>query len=210
MTDEPVVFVIDDNRSVREAITSLLASIGLGAATFATAEEFLNASRPDAPACVVLDVRLPGLSGLDLQQVLLTAGEPLPIVFITGHGDVPMSVQAMKSGAVEFLLKPFREQQLLDAIQRALARHRRERERVAAISDLHRRYQTLTPREREVMRHVVTGLLNKQIATKLRMSEVTVKVHRGRMMAKMNVGSLPELVRAADRLSEVYPGHTNV
>ena len=210
MTDEPVVFVIDDNRSVREAITSLLASIGLGAATFETAEEFLNASRPDAPACVVLDVRLPGLSGLDLQQVLLTAGEPLPIVFITGHGDVPMSVQAMKSGAVEFLLKPFREQQLLDAIQRALARHRRERERVAAIADLHQRYQTLTLREREVMRYVVTGLLNKQIATKLRMSEITVKVHRGRLMAKMNVGSLPGLVRAADRLSQVYPGHTNV
>jgi FixJ family two-component response regulator len=210
MTDEPIVFVIDDNRSVREAITSLLASVGLRAATFRTAEEFLNAPRPDAPACVVLDVRLPGLSGLDLQQVLLTAGEPLPIIFITGHGDVPMSVQAMKSGAVEFLLKPFRDQQLLDATQRALARHRGERERVAATGDLRQRYQTLTAREREVMRYVVTGLLNKQIATKLRMSEVTVKVHRGRVMQKMNVGSLPELVRAADRLSQVYPSHTNV
>lgn len=200
-TVSPIVFVVDDHRSVREGITSLLESIGLRAQTFRTAEEFLHAARPDAAACVVLDVRLPGLSGLDLQQLLLRAGRAIPIVFITGHGDVPMSVEAMKSGAVEFLLKPFRDQQLLDAIQRALARDRLERQRLAVEAVLRRRYDSLTPREREVMAHVVTGQLNKQIAAELRMSEVTVKVHRSRLMQKMNVASLPELVRAADRLA---------
>jgi len=200
-TESPIVFVVDDHRSVREGVTSLLASIGLRAQTFRTAEEFLHAARPDAPACVVLDVRLPGLSGLDVQQLMVRTGRAIPIVFITGHGDVPMSVEAMKSGAVEFLLKPFRDQQLLDAIQRALARDRFERQRLADEAALRRRYNSLTPREREVMAHVVTGQLNKQIAAELRMSEVTVKVHRSRLMQKMNVASLPELVRAADRLA---------
>ena len=200
-TESPIVFVVDDHRSVREGVTSLLASIGLRAQTFRTAEEFLHAARPDAPACVVLDVRLPGLSGLDVQQLMVRTGRAIPIVFITGHGDVPMSVEAMKSGAVEFLLKPFRDQQLLDAIQRALARDRFERQRLADEAALRRRYNSLTPREREVMAHVVTGQLNKQIATELRMSEVTVKVHRSRLMQKMSVASLPELVRAADRLA---------
>ena len=149
----------------------------------------------------MLDVRLPGLSGLDLQQLLLRAGRAIPIVFITGHGDVPMSVEAMKGGAIEFLLKPFREQQLLDAIQRALAHARLERQRLAEDAAWRRRYESLTPREREVMAHVVAGLLNKQIAAKLRMSEVTVKVHRSRVMQKLDVASLPDLVRAAERLS---------
>ena len=200
-TESPIVFVVDDHRSVREGVTSLLASIGLRAQTFRTAEEFLHAARPDAPACVVLDVRLPGLSGLDVQQLMVRTGRAIPIVFITGHGDVPMSVEAMKSGAVEFLLKPFRDQQLLDAIHRALARDRFERQRLADEAPLRRRYDSLTPREREVMAHVVTGQLNKQIAAELRMSEVTVKVHRSRLMQKMSVASLPELVRAADRLA---------
>jgi len=199
--ESPIVFVVDDNRSVREGVTSLLASVGLRAETFRTAEEFLRAPTPDAPACAVLDVRLPGLSGLDLQQLLLRAGRAIPIVFITGHGDVPMSVEAMKGGAIEFLLKPFREQQLLDAIQRALAHARLERQRLAEDAAWRRRYESLTPREREVMAHVVAGLLNKQIAAKLRMSEVTVKVHRSRVMQKLDVASLPDLVRAAERLS---------
>jgi len=199
--ESPIVFVVDDNPSVREGVTSLLASVGLRAETFRTAEEFLRAPTPDAPACAVLDVRLPGLSGLDLQQLLLRAGRAIPIVFITGHGDVPMSVEAMKGGAIEFLLKPFREQQLLDAIQRALARARLERQRLAEDAAWRRRYESLTPREREVMAHVVAGLLNKQIAAKLRMSEVTVKVHRSRVMQKLDVASLPDLVRAAERLS---------
>ena len=199
--ESPIVFVVDDNPSVREGVTSLLASVGLRAETFRTAEEFLRVPTPDAPACAVLDVRLPGLSGLDLQQLLLRAGRAIPIVFITGHGDVPMSVEAMKGGAIEFLLKPFREQQLLDAIQRALAHARLERQRLAEDAAWRRRYESLTPREREVMAHVVAGLLNKQIAAKLRMSEVTVKVHRSRVMQKMDVASLPDLVRAAERLS---------
>ena len=199
--ESPIVFVVDDNPSVREGVTSLFASVGLRAETFRTAEEFLRAPTPDAPACAVLDVRLPGLSGLDLQQLLLRAGRAIPIVFITGHGDVPMSVEAMKGGAIEFPLKPFREQQLLDAIQRALARARLEQQRLAEDAAWRRRYESLTPREREVMAHVVAGLLNKQIAAKLRMSEVTVKVHRSRVMQKLDVASLPDLVRAAERLS---------
>jgi FixJ family two-component response regulator len=210
---DPIVFVVDDNRSVREAITSLLASIGLRAETFRTAEEFLKAPRPEVPACVVLDVRLPGLSGLDVQRALQTKVD-LPIVFITGHGDVPMAVEAMKGGAVEFLLKPFREQQLLDAIQRALARQRSQRQWLAEVGELRRRYESLTQREQQVMMHVVAGLLNKQIAARLHTSEVTVKVHRGRVMRKMHVTSLPELVRAAERLrpsaTGVYPADTNV
>ena len=212
--ESPIVFVVDDDRGVREGVTSLLASVGLRAQTFRTAEEFLHATRPEAPACAVLDVRLPGLSGLELQQRLLRTGSPIPIVFITGHGDVPMSVEAMKGGAVEFLLKPFREQQLLDAIQAGLARDRLDRERLAEEAAVRRRYESLTPREREVMAHVVAGRLNKQIAAKLRLSEVTVKVHRAHVMQKMDVASVPDLVRAADRLSplsaSVWALYTNV
>ena len=203
---EPIVFVVDDNRSVREAITSLLASVGLRAETFRTAEEFLQAQQPDTPACLVLDVRLPGLSGLDLQQRLIATSQHIPIIFITAHGDVPMSVEAMKGGAVDFLLKPFRQQQLLDAIQRALAGYRNQRQQLLETAELRGRYDSLTAREREVMAHVVSGLLNKQIAVRLRLSEVTVKVHRARMMQKMNVASLAELVRAAYQLSRPTTG----
>ena len=203
---EPVVFVVDDNRSVREGITRLLASVGLHAETFRTAEEFLHAQKPDALCCAVLDVRLPGLSGLELQKHLLATGQRIPIIFITAHGDVPMSVEAMKGGAVEFLLKPFRHQQLLDAIQRVLATQGRQRQRRVEVAELRRRYESLTPREREVMTHVTAGLRNKQIATRLRLSEITVKVHRARMMHKMNVASLPELVRVADCLSRPANG----
>jgi RNA polymerase sigma factor (sigma-70 family) len=197
-----VVFVVDDDRSVREAITSLLASVGLRVETFATAHEFLRRPRTEAPACLVLDVRLPGLSGLDLQRELQQTGESMPIVFITGHGDVPMSVQAMKAGAVEFLLKPFRAQQLLDAIQQALERSAVERRRRMEQQELRQRYEALTPREREVMARVVSGLLNKQIAAELGASEVTVKVHRARVMRKMQAKSLAELVRIVQRLAQ--------
>ena len=200
------MFVVDDNRSVREAITGLLASVGLHAETFGTAEEFLHAQKPDAPCCAVLDVRLPGLSGLELQEQLLATGQRIPIIFITAHADVPMSVEAMKGGAVEFLSKPFRHQQLLDAIQRGLTTHGQQRRRRVEMVELRRRYESLTRREREVMTHVTAGLLNKQIATKLRLSEITVKVHRARMLHKMNVASLAELVRAADRLSRPANG----
>jgi FixJ family two-component response regulator len=198
---EPVVFVVDDSRSVREALTSLLGSVGLRAQAFRTAEEFLSAVTADAPACAVLDVRLPGLSGLDLQQRLLAAGQHIPIVFITAHGTVPISVEAMKGGAVEFLVKPFPQHALLDALERALAARHRQQQQRAETADLRRRYEALTAREREVMAHVVAGLLNKQIAGRLGLSEVTVKVHRARAMRKMSIDSLAELVRAADRLS---------
>jgi FixJ family two-component response regulator len=198
--EEPVVFVVDDDRGVREATTSLLTSVGLNVETFRTAQDFLNSGRADAAGCLVLDVRLPGLSGLELQRELARAGVAMPIIFVTGHGDVPMSVQAMKAGAVEFLTKPFRNQELLDAIQQAIARDRADRRRRAELAALRQRYDSLTPREREVMARVVAGLLNKQIARALGTSEVTIKVHRGQVMQKMRADSVAELVRSAERL----------
>jgi len=205
-TEDPVVFVVDDDQAIREATRSLLSSVGLRVETFRTAQEFLRSQRPDAPACLVLDVRLPGLSGLDLQRDLAQLGASIPIVFMTGHGDIPMSVQAMKAGAVEFLTKPFRDQQLLDAVQQAIDRDRVERRRRMEIGDLRRREESLTPREREVMALVVTGRLNKQIAAVLGTSEITIKVHRAQVMQKMRADSVAELVRIAERLGVPAPG----
>jgi FixJ family two-component response regulator len=198
--DVPTVFIIDDDASVRESIQDLVESVGLHAESFATAKEFLSGERLDGPSCLVLDVRLPDTSGLDLQQKLSRAGVRIPIIFITGHADIPMTVKAMKSGAVEFLTKPFREQDLLDVIQRALKRDREIRERQRQLIELKERYSTLSIREREVMNLVVSGMLNKQIAGELGASETTVKIHRGRVMQKMQANSLPDLVRMADRL----------
>ena len=201
MTDaHPIVFLIDDDPSVRDALTSLLRSVELVVQSFGSANEFLRIKRPDAPACLVLDVRLPGPSGLDFQRELAKSDIPLPIIFITGHGDIPMSVKAMKAGAVEFLTKPFRDQELLDAIQLGIERDQVRRQDAAIIAGLRERYRALTPRERDVMARVVTGRLNKQIAADLEVSEVTVKVHRGQVMRKMLARSLADLVRMADKL----------
>jgi FixJ family two-component response regulator len=200
MPDGPIVYVIDDDPSMRNAIEDLLQSVGLGIRVFPSAQEFLKAARPDAPGCIVLDVRLPGQSGLDFQRQISGTAIELPIVFITGHGDVAMSVRAMKSGAVEFLTKPFRDQELIDAIHAALERDRARRADASALAGLRARLDELTPREREVLVHVVSGRLNKQIAATLELSEATVKMHRGQIMRKMQAGSLPELVRMADRL----------
>ena len=198
--ERPVVYVIDDDPSMREAVQDLIASVGLEARGFASPREFLEASRLDVPGCPVLDVRLPGASGLAFQQELMQAGVHIPVIFITGHGDIPMSVRAIKAGAVEFLTKPFRDQELLDAIHSALERDRARRRDTAAVQELRARYAALTPREREVVARVIRGRLNKQIADELGVSEVTVKVHRGQIMRKMHARSLPELVRMGDAL----------
>ncbi len=201
--EQPVVFVVDDDASVCAALKSLFGSVGLRVETFGSAPDFLNRRLPDAPSCLVLDVRLPGLSGLDFQAELTKADIRIPIVFVTGHGDIPMTVRAIKAGAVEFLTKPFRDQELLDAVQLGLKRDRARREGERATADLRARFAALTPREKEVICLVTTGLMNKQIAGDMGVSEITVKVHRGNAMRKLGAKSLADLVKMMDALRRV-------
>jgi len=200
MDAPPIVFVIDDDSSIRTALSNLLRSVGLQAEVYASPQDFLHSAAPEGPACIVLDVRFPGRSGLDLQQELAAANRPLPIIFMPGHGDIPMTVRAMKAGAVEFLTKPFRDQDLLDAVAVALERDRARRAGEERIDELRSRLLTLTPREREVLHLVIAGRLNKQIAGELGVSEMTVKIHRRHMMRKMQASRIVELVRMADQL----------
>ena len=198
--EQPVVFVVDDDASVRDALEDLLRSVGLGVTSFGSAQEFLASKRPDAPGCIVLDVRLPGASGLEFQRELMKSSIQLPIIFISGHGDIPMSVRAMKSGAIEFLTKPLREQKLLDAVQAGIERDRARRQEAKLVDELRERLNSLTLREQEVLPLVITGRPNKQIAAQLELSEMTVKVHRSQIMRKMRAKSLVDLVRMADQL----------
>ena len=201
-TDQAVVYVVDDEPSIRNSAKELIESVGLRVQTFATAQEFLRAQRPDIPGCLVLDVRLPGLSGLDLQRELARTNNSLPIIFVTGHADIPMTVKAMKAGAVDFLAKPYRHQDLIDAIAHAIERDRLDRMQRSELAELRHRYECLTPREREVMAFLVKGMLNKQVGAELAMTEPTVKFHRAHVMQKMKVESIAELVRIAGRLTE--------
>lgn len=202
---DPIVFVVDDDLAVREALSSLIRSVGLRVETFASAQDFLQHQRPDAAACLVLDVRMPGLSGLDLQRELANTGERIPIIFITGHGDIPMSVRAMKAGAVEFLPKPFRDEDLLDAIRQALERDQVARQQRAELAEIQDKYDTLTSREREVIVMIVRGMLNKQVAAELGITEITIKVHRRHILQKMKARSLPALVRMVEKLRLTDP-----
>jgi FixJ family two-component response regulator len=206
---QPVAFVLDDDADVRDGLSNLLRSVDIAVQTFRSTEDFLSGNRPDGPACLILDVRLPGTSGLDFQQELARLGVSMPIIFITGYADVPMSVQAMKAGAVEFLCKPFRDEDLLRAVRSAIKKDALQREKTSALSALRTSFTSLTPREQEVMAYIVSGLMNKQIAGQLRLSEITVKVHRASIMRKMNAKSLAELVRQADALELAKPAlHT--
>ena len=198
--DQPVVIIIDDDPDIRNALQGLLETVDLPTALFATASEFLASKRPQGPCCIVADVRLPGLSGLDFQQELARENNPIPVIFITGHGDIPMSVRAMKAGAVEFLTKPLRDQDLLDAIQAALRRDRARLEDERKVADLRTRQESLTTRERQVMALLVAGRVNKQIAAEIAISEVTVRLHRGQIMRKMRASSLADLIRIADKI----------
>jgi FixJ family two-component response regulator len=199
-SEQQIAFVIDDDQAVREGLSSLLRSVDIAVETFGSAADFLRSKRPDVPSCLILDVRLPGMSGLDFQEELGTLGFSMPIIFITGHADVPMSVQAMKAGAVEFLCKPFREEDLLRAVRTAIKSNTAHREKAAALAVIRDSFDSLTPREKEVMSYIVSGLMNKQVAGMLKLSEITVKVHRASIMRKMKAKSLAELVRQADAL----------